>query len=364
MKQTVLLGDASYDILIEAGLLQKAGALIKPHLKNNRVILITEETVAGFLLKALQHALDAAEIITEIIILPPEEEKLKSFSRFESLQNILLEMKIERNTTLLAFGGGVIGDLVGFTASTVLRGVPFIQIPTTLLAQVDSSVGGKTGINTKFGKNLVGTFYQPQAVLIDPTVLQTLPQRQILSGYAEIVKYGLIQDADFFAWLEDNGKKVIAGDLDALSTAIYKSCEAKAVIVAEDEKEAGVRALLNLGHTFAHAFELEAGYDGNLYHGEAVSIGIIAAARLSHDLGFLSAEAYTKIETHFKKLEMPADLSAYIKKDCDRLLAHMFQDKKVKEGKIHFILLKSIGEGFIESNIDMKHVETVLQKIK
>ena len=277
-KLTVDLGDRSYDIHVGEGLLERTGELLRHILPIPSVLIVTDKTVADLHLGTLQAALDKSDIKYQTVVLPAGEQT-KSFKELEALLETLLAYKPERNTTLIAFGGGVIGDITGFAASILLRGVPFIQIPTTLLAMVDSSVGGKTGINTKYGKNLVGTFYQPKCVLADISLLKTLPKREFLAGYAEVVKYGFIQDATFFEELEKNASQL--NNSAHLKHMIMTSCKAKADIVEKDEREGGIRALLNLGHTFAHALEAEMGYDGRLLHGEAVAIGLVLAFSFS-----------------------------------------------------------------------------------
>ena len=290
VRLSVALGDRAYPILIGSGLLERAGTWIAPLLKGRtRVVAITDSNVGPLHLPRLVAGLTASGITVESVRVPAGEGS-KSWDGIASLVDRLLELRVDRGTLLLALGGGVIGDLVGFAASITMRGVDFVQIPTTLLAQVDSSVGGKTGINTKAGKNLVGTFYQPRLVLADLDCLTTLPVRERRSGYAEIVKHCVISDADMFGWLEaGGGQAVIAGDKAALARAVKHSCETKAAIVAADEREGGQRALLNFGHTFGHALEAETGFSDRLYHGEAVAIGMVQAMDLSVSLGLCSA---------------------------------------------------------------------------
>lgn len=342
-KLRVELADRSYDILIGANLL---GELPK-HLPQKKTYIITDANVAKLHLKKLESVLDAAGIAHKTKVLP-SGEGTKSFARLEQVCDFLLENKVERKTTIIAFGGGVIGDLVGFAASVVLRGINFIQVPTTLLAQVDSSVGGKTAINSKYGKNLVGAFYQPKLVLADIELLKTLPRREFLSGYAEIVKYGLINDPEFFKWLDAHPLT----EEKNLAKAIYKSCESKAKIVAADEKEGGVRALLNLGHTFGHALEAETGFSSRLLHGEGVALGIIMAFKYSAKLGLSSQAEVDKVVAHFEKVGLPTDVHKYLKKwKVDKLIEHMQSDKKVKDGKMVFILAKGIGKSFIDESV-------------
>ena len=276
----------------------------------------------------------------------------------------MLDGAPERGSTLVALGGGVIGDITGFAASQILRGINFVQIPTTLLAQVDSSVGGKTGINTRHGKNLAGAFYQPRLVLADTAVLDTLPPRELLAGYAEVVKYGLIRDAEFFAWLERNGAALIAGDREARQYAIRTSCAAKAAIVAEDERENGIRALLNFGHTFGHALEAETGFGSELLHGEAVAIGMIMALDLSVRIGLCPASVMERAIAHFNDAGLPVSVSTGGNREWDAgvLIGHMGHDKKVRDGKITFILARRIGEAFVASDVDLTKVEDMLTR--
>ncbi len=348
----IALGERSYDVIVGADLLARAGELTAPVLARPRVVIVTDENVAALHLGALEAALATAGITHESIVLKPGEAT-KCFTELESLLDRLLARKVERSTTLVAFGGGVIGDLTGFAAAVLLRGVDFVQIPTTLLAQVDSSVGGKTGINAAAGKNLVGAFHQPCLVIADTSVLDTLPPRELGAGYAEVVKYGLIGDADFFAWLEDNGAAVLAGDTDARRHAITTSCRAKANIVAQDEREGGVRALLNFGHTFGHAFEAETGYGDALLHGEGVALGSVLAFDLSVRLGHCPAADADRVRSHFRAAGLPVDLA-----DCGKpleasaLITHMRQDKKVTDGRMTFVLARGIGDAFLTRDVD------------
>ena len=289
-------------------------------------------------------------------------EASKSFASFEKLCEEILALGIERSTVLIALGGGVIGDLTGFAAAVLLRGIDFIQIPTTLLAQVDSSVGGKTGINSGHGKNLIGAFHQPRLVLADTYTLRTLPRRELLAGYAEVVKYGLIDQPDFFAWLEGHGADLVEGDQGVLAQAIETSCAAKAAIVAEDEKEAGKRALLNLGHTFGHALEAECGYGDELLHGEGVALGMIMAFDLSVELGLCPAEDADRVFRHLTAVGLPTRLEHLPGRvwDADTLLGHMHKDKKVTGGKLTFILAKGIGRAFITHDVEEAAVRALL----
>jgi len=361
-KLRVDLGERSYDILLGAGLVHEAGKHIKPVLASGRVVVITDENVAPHHLAPLMASLKGADIEATSLTLPAGEES-KSFAMLEELIESLLELKVERSTTLIALGGGVIGDLVGFVAAITLRGVPFIQIPTTLLSQVDSSVGGKTGINSRFGKNLVGAFYQPRLVLGDIATLDTLPRREILSGYAEVVKYGLISNAGFFDWLAENGEALIEGNVEARIKAVLTSCKAKADIVAKDERESGVRALLNLGHTFGHALEAETGYSDKLLHGEAVAIGSVMAFDLSQRTGHCSMDDFNKVRTHFESIGLAVGISDIMQPDWTsaRLLEHMSRDKKVKDGKIAFVLARGIGDAFITSDISNETVNGMIE---
>ncbi len=358
---TVDLADRSYDIIIGAGLIQNAGEYIKSLLPLKKIIIITDENVASIHLKNLEKSLPGIDYKT--IILKPGEQT-KSFASLENLLDQIFEYKPERKITLIALGGGVIGDLTGFAASILLRGVNFIQIPTTILAQVDSSVGGKTGINNKFGKNLVGSFYQPKLVLADIDAIKTLPMREFLAGYAEIVKYALINDAAFFDWLEENLPAIKDKNPEQIAYMIEKSCTAKSEIVAQDERESGVRALLNLGHSFGHALEKIMGYSGELLHGEAVAIGMVMAFKLSVTMGFCAEIEITKIESHLKNAGLPTS-PLDIKKSWNaaEILDIMKQDKKVSDGKMTLILARKIGDSFIEKNVDSEIVSASIKDI-
>ena len=356
------LADRSYDIVIGDGVLARAGALIRDIVGGDGVIIVTDETVAKFYLDTLAHSLGDAEIAFDTIILPPGEQT-KDFKHLEFLLDELLTLGIDRSTTLVALGGGVIGDITGFAAAIALRGIDFIQVPTTLLAQVDSSVGGKTAIDTPQGKNLVGAFHQPKLVLADVGVLDTLPRRELLAGYAEIVKYGLIDDAAFFGWLEGHGAHVIEGDMTARRTAVVKSCEAKAKIVAEDEREADRRALLNFGHTFGHALEAEVTYGDILLHGEAVAIGMTLAFEMSTALGHCPVGDSERVHRHFASVGLECDMNAIgqgIVWSPDRLLSHMAKDKKTRGGRKTFILVRKIGEAFVSKDVEDEQVLRVL----
>lgn len=352
----------SYDIHIGSGLLESCASLISPLLKRDFVAIVTDENVAKSHLEGLTQTLDRAEITHVTKIMPPGEAS-KSFTGLETLMHWLLDNKVERQDMVIALGGGVIGDLTGFAAATLRRGVRFTQIPTTLLAQVDSSVGGKTGINVPQGKNLVGAFHQPSLVLADLDVLQTLPDREFRAGYAEIVKYAAICDRPFFDWLEDNLEALNNRNNDALSFAIAKSCQTKADIVAQDEKEHGARALLNLGHTFAHAYENLTGYSENLLHGEAVGLGIAQAVQLSVHLGICPEADAQALVNHLAKVGLPvsqADIKGGPFKATD-LVNAMVQDKKVSQGVMTFILMKAIGEAFITNEVSASQLTAFLQ---
>ena len=357
------LGERSYDIEIGSGLLQKAGEMITDRLGTRKCAIITDENVAPLHLAKLQQSLDQAGLHHDCLILPPGEST-KNFTPFAKACEQLLQMEIERGDLIIAFGGGVIGDFAGFAASLLRRGMQFVQIPTTLLSQVDSSVGGKTGINTPQGKNLIGTFHQPSLVLIDSDVLETLPARELRAGYAEVVKYGLIDDPVFFSWLEEFGERILEGDVQARTHAIATSCRAKARIVAQDERESGVRALLNLGHTFGHALEAWAGYDGTLLHGEGISIGMVMAFELSNKLGYCDIDAVTRVETHFKAVGLPTRVSDIADDNgphAQDVLKTMAQDKKVKNGKLVFIMTRNIGESFIDNEVPMDALSSYIQ---
>jgi 3-dehydroquinate synthase len=357
----VELGTRSYDIKIGENLIAEAGVHIAPVLKHKRVFIISDRNVADLYLASLERSLEDADISFDALILPAGEET-KDLRHLEDLTDRLLAVRIERRDSLIALGGGVIGDLAGFAAAVTLRGLDFIQVPTTLLAQVDSSVGGKTGINSRHGKNLIGAFHQPKMVLADCDALSTLPRREFLAGYAEVVKYGLIGDADFFTWLESHGAALIDGDTAARRRAVMTCCRAKAEIVAEDEREAGGRALLNLGHTFGHALEAEVGYGDELLHGEAVAIGMVMAFDLSVQLGLCPAEDAARVRRHFAALGLPTGLEALQGRTWapDRLLDHMSRDKKVRDGRAVFVLTRGIGEAFIHEAVDPLEVKSLL----
>jgi 3-dehydroquinate synthase len=359
----VALGDRSYDIQIGEGLLAQSGRWIKPLLKRPRVGVLTDENVAAQHLDAFRAGMAAEGIEVVALALPPGEAT-KGWDQFSRAVEWLLEQKVERRDVVVALGGGVIGDLAGFAAAVLRRGVRFVQVPTSLLAQVDSSVGGKTGINAPQGKNLIGAFHQPSLVLADTGVLATLPERDFLAGYGEVVKYGLLGDAEFFDWLETNAPKMAAGDMEARIHAVRRSCQMKADIVARDETEQGDRALLNLGHTFCHALEKATGYSDRLLHGEGVAIGCALAFELSSRLGLCSQESPSRVRAHLREMGMKVDL-ADIPGDlpgAEELFALMGQDKKVVDGQIRFILARGIGEAFVTSDVPSDKVIALLDE--
>ncbi len=355
----VALGERSYDIRIGQGLINEAGMHLAPLLgeraNNSDVIVVTDKNVAALHLGALEDSLRTSGIGQRTIIVEPGEHT-KGFAHLARLIDDLIGGGLDRDAMIIALGGGVVGDLTGFAAAIALRGVDFVQIPTTLLSQVDSSVGGKTGINTAHGKNMVGAFYQPRMVLADVTALETLPRRELLAGYAEILKYGLIRDAGFFGWLESHGSALIEGDVAARIEAVAQSCRAKAEVVAADEHEHGVRALLNLGHTFGHAMEAETGFSDQLLHGEAVALGMVLAFELSAQLGLCPQADATRLRTHADAVGLPTDITGY-GFTAEALIAHMHHDKKVRGGQISFILAHGIGKAVIAPDVDLTEVE-------
>ncbi|MBK5947793.1 3-dehydroquinate synthase [Rhodobacter veldkampii DSM 11550] len=361
MRETVRveLGARAYEVRIGAGLLAEAGAQIAPLLRRPRVAVLTDETVGALHLEALRAGL--GDVAMTALALPAGEAT-KGWPQFSRAVDWLLAEKVERKDIVVALGGGVIGDLAGFAAAVLRRGVRFVQIPTTLLAQVDSSVGGKTGINSAHGKNLIGAFHQPSLVLADIDLLETLPARDFLSGYGEVVKYGLLGDAAFFDWLEANGPALAAGDRAARLRAVTRSVQMKAEIVARDETEEGDRALLNLGHTFCHALESATGYSDRLLHGEGVAIGCALAFELSQRMGLCSQEAPSRVRAHLRAMGMKTDL-ADIPGDlpgADALIALMAQDKKVVDGQMRFILAREIGAAFVCSDVPADLLRGVL----
>ncbi|OOY23433.1 3-dehydroquinate synthase [Thioclava sediminum] len=355
----VELGERSYEVRIGTGLLENACTEIAPLLRRPRVAVVADQTVADLHLATLRRGLGDIEMVS--LTLPPGEGT-KSWPQFTRTVEWLLEQKVERKDIVIALGGGVIGDLVGFAAAVLRRGVRFVQIPTSLLAQVDSSVGGKTGINAPQGKNLIGAFHQPSLVLADLDVLGTLEPRDFLAGYGEVVKYGLLGDAAFFDWLEANAPAMAAGDMEKRLHAVKRSVEMKAEIVARDETEEGDRALLNLGHTFCHALEAATGYSDRLLHGEGVAIGCAMAFELSQRLGLCSQEVPSRVRAHLRDMGMKTDL-ADIEGDLpgrDALIDLMAQDKKVLDGKLRFILAHGIGEAFVTSDVPRDALAGVL----
>ena len=353
------LGPRSYDIVIGPGALAEAGDRIAALGRGKRVIVIADVRVAALHGAALDAALAKAGIAVETLTVPPGEAT-KSMTVLAGLLDRILGLGIERGTLLVALGGGVVGDLAGFAAAVALRGLDFVQIPTTLLAQVDSSVGGKTGVNSQHGKNLIGAFHQPLLVLADTALLATLPARELRAGYAEVVKYGALGDAAFFDWLEGHGPKLLAGDGAATIHAVRRSCEMKAEIVGQDEREAAQRALLNLGHTFGHALEAETGYGDALLHGEAVAIGMVMAFDLSVRLGLCPAADRDRVARHLAAVGLPTRPDRSRNWSVDALLHHMTRDKKVRDGRLTFILVRGIGQAFVTNEVPAEPVAAVL----
>ena len=366
MSETVVpvaLGARSYDVRIGTGLLARAGALCAPLMARGRCAVVTDENVAALHWEALRAGLAAGGIEAEAIVLPAGE-RTKSWAMLERTVEGLLAAKVERDDCIVAFGGGVIGDLAGFAAAILRRGVRFVQIPTSLLAQVDSSVGGKTGINSPLGKNLIGAFHQPSLVLADVKTLGTLDAREFLAGYGEVAKYGLLGDADFFAWLEEHGPALAAGDTALRAEAVATSVRAKARIVERDETERGDRALLNLGHTFGHALEAATGYSDRLLHGEGVAIGMGLAFDLSARLGHCAQETPSRVRAHLAAMGMKRDVAeiAGPLPDAAGLMALMQQDKKVVGGVPAFILARGIGDAFVSRDVPPDAVRTILEE--
>ncbi|MBI1172752.1 3-dehydroquinate synthase [bacterium] len=358
----VNLGARAYEVRIGAGLLVQIGAQIAPLLRRKRVVIVTDEVVARLHLATALQGLAEAGIAAETLTLPPGEAT-KGWPQFTRTVEWLLEQKVERRDIVVALGGGVVGDLVGFACAVLRRGVRFVQVPTSLLAQVDSSVGGKTGINSVQGKNLIGAFHQPSLVLADIGVLDTLPPRDLLAGYGEVVKYGLLGDAAFFDYLETQGPALARHDRDVILRAVTRSVEMKAGIVERDETEEGERALLNLGHTFCHALEQATGYSDRLLHGEGVAIGCALAFELSQRLGLCSQEAPSRVRAHLRAMGMKTDL-ADIPGDlpgAEALVTLMGQDKKVIDGKLRFILARGIGDAFVADDVPPAMVTQLLQ---
>jgi 3-dehydroquinate synthase len=358
MKTLLLdLGDRSYPIYIGSGLLNQADPL-KKHIAGSRIAIVTNETVAPLYIAKLRAHLGALQPV-EVIL--PDGEHHKTLEVLNRVFDALLAARCDRRTTLIALGGGVIGDMAGFAAASYQRGVPFIQIPTTLLSQVDSSVGGKTGVNHPLGKNMIGAFYQPRAVIIDTDTLATLPDREFSAGLAEMIKYGLIRDPEFFNWLEANLDKLLARDAEALAFAIHRSCRNKAEVVAADERESGVRVILNLGHTFGHAIETGLGY-GKWLHGEAIAAGMAMAADLSRRLGWLTAADTARIEKLIRRARLPVRAPASL--SPARLLDLMAVDKKVQDGRLRLVLLKRLGEAVATDECPRAELEKTLTSMR
>lgn len=362
----VALGERAYDIVIGRGVLQSLGARVAALRPGVRTAIVTDRTVAKHWLEPTERSLAEAGIRTSRVVVE-EGEISKTYAGLEKVSEALISAKIERNDLVIALGGGVVGDLAGFAAAILRRGVDFVQVPTSLLAQVDSSVGGKTGINSPQGKNLLGAFHQPVLVIADTSVLDTLSQRQFRAGYAEVAKYGVLGDEAFFTWLEANHADIFAGGA-AREHAIATSCRAKAAIVSRDERENGERALLNLGHTFGHALEAATGFSDRLFHGEGVSIGMVLAAEFSAKLGMISAADAARVERHLASVGLPTrlqDIAGFAQEglaDADALMALMAQDKKVKRGKLTFILLQAIGRAMVANDVEPALVRDFLQQ--
>jgi 3-dehydroquinate synthase len=352
----VALGERSYPIHIGPGLVGEAGRLVAPRLATPRTVIVSNPVVAGHWLAPLRQGLAAAGVASEAILIP-DGEAHKTLATLDDVLTRLLEMRAERVTTLVALGGGVVGDVAGFAAAVYQRGMPFVQVPTTLLAQVDSSVGGKTGVNHPLGKNMIGAFWQPRAVVVDTDCLRTLPDRELAAGLAEVIKYGAIRDAGFFAWLEANLDRLLARDPVALTHAIAESCRVKAEIVAADEREAGERALLNFGHTFGHAIESGLGY-GQWLHGEAVAAGMAMAAALSARLGAVADADVQRLRALLARASLPVEAPAL---SADRYLALMGRDKKVVAGEMRFVLLDRLGSARVRADVPEAALRSVLR---
>ena len=364
-RMPVALASGGYDVVVGEGLLARAGSLLGPVLPQRRAVVVTDEHVALLHAEALAAGLGEAGFETGSPIVVPAGETTKSAEAYLALAGALLDRRVERRTAVVALGGGVVGDLAGFASATVLRGLPLVQVPTTLLAQVDSSVGGKTGINTMHGKNLLGAFHQPRAVLADVGVLATLPPRELRAGYAEIAKAGLIGDAPFFEWCEANAAALLAGDAGVQAEAVWRACAFKARVVGDDEREEKPndgRALLNLGHTFGHAIEAECGY-GQVLHGEAVAVGLGLAFRLSARLGHCDASLAGRVEAHVEACGLPATMGHLNRRlSAERLVGHMARDKKIRDGKLAFVLARGIGMAFTSRDVKPEAVVAVLQE--
>ena len=362
----VALGDRAYDIVIGRGVLASLGARVAALRPGVRTAIVTDRTVAKHWLEPTERSLGEAGIPTSRIIVE-EGEVSKTYAGLEKVSEALIAARIERNDLVIALGGGVVGDLAGFAAAILRRGVDFVQVPTSLLAQVDSSVGGKTGINSPQGKNLLGAFHQPVLVIADTSVLDTLSPRQFRSGYAEVAKYGVLGDEAFFAWLEANQADIFSGGA-AREHAIATSCRAKAAIVSRDERENGERALLNLGHTFGHALEAATGFSDRLFHGEGVSVGMVLAAEFSAKLGMIAEADAARVERHLASVGLPThlqDIAGFAQEglsDADALMVLMAQDKKVKRGKLTFILLQAVGRAVVANDVEPALVRDFLQQ--
>lgn len=362
---SVSLQDRSYDILIGRGLMKDAGTEIAKRLPNAKATVITDETVAENYLAPLTESLKSVGIEIDPLVLTPGE-KTKNYENMETACDHILKCKLERGDAVIALGGGVIGDLTGFAAGIVRRGMKFIQVPTSLLAQVDSSVGGKTGINTSAGKNLVGVFHQPQLVLVDTDTLDTLSPREMRAGYAEVAKYGLIDRPEFFEWLEKNWQGIFNGGPERIE-AIATSCRAKAEVVAADEFEHGTRALLNLGHTFGHALEAATNYDSKrLVHGEGVAIGMVLAHKFSARMNLCSPDDGARVEKHLREVGLPISMNDIdgVLPSTDILMEHIAQDKKVSRGELTFILTKGVGKSFVANNVPENEVWRFIEETR
>lgn len=351
---TVALSERTYNIEICQNF-DRFGELISPVATNSQLMIVSNNIVAPIFIDAIEKSLTQFNVARCIL---KDGEIFKTIGAVEQVVTSLLEAKFDRGCTLIALGGGVVGDITGFAAASYQRGVQFIQVPTTLLAQVDSSVGGKTGVNHPLGKNMIGAFYQPKLVYTNVTTLATLPDRELRAGVAEVIKYGLIASPEFFQWLEENLDSLLARDTDLLAEAIKISCETKAKVVAEDERESGIRAILNLGHTFGHAIETGMGY-GTWLHGEAVGCGMCLAARMSHDAGWISSQDLTKTIALIERAGLPTELPSSL--SADEMLAHMQVDKKNRDGKIRLVLLKQLGQAIISDDYDTNLLRSVLQ---
>lgn len=363
LKVNVSLDKNSYDIMIFNNFLNNISKLLKPYIKQKKVAVITDKNVGRLHLGSFVEALEQ-ENVHVVSLCVASGEASKDWITLKNVVDWILENELERDDLIIAFGGGVVGDLVGFASSIVRRGIEYVQVPTSLLAQVDSSVGGKTGINSKFGKNLIGSFFHPKAVFIDVDFLNTLNKRQFLSGFGEVIKYGLLGSYNFYEWLEKNSIEIIKGDTEKRIKVVLSSCEIKAEIVSRDEKERGDRALLNLGHTFGHSLEAGTEYSDQLLHGEGISIGCCLAFDLSYKLGLCSQEEPSRVRSFMKSLGMMTDIRQIPGSvpDTETLLTLMRQDKKVKNGKLRFIIPRGIGDTFVSENVNLDHVSAVLDE--